>query len=225
MSVFRDRAIPCPHCGVVARREVALSVAAPRRPDVRAAILADTFQRWRCDACKKPQVVEGPLSYIDFDRREFIGAYPAAWLASWRSVEQELVASFHSALEEFAPPLVQAIAAEGFFVRAVFGLTSLREKILAHELGIDDHALEAVKLDAERAGVVSLGAAEICLASATAEKLVFTLGAGEFLDIPRARYEAIASDSAWAATRAAVGPERGFVDRRRLYVEGNAPRV
>src|SRR5687767_13167351 len=105
MSIFSEKPVPCPHCGDVQRRSIAVSVNGSRRGGtLRKAILADEFQRFACDVCGEVFEVDAPFIYLDFDRKQWIGVYPRTWIKRWREVEVEPEAAFRRNVLESAPP-------------------------------------------------------------------------------------------------------------------------
>src|SRR5205814_736702 len=72
---------------------VALSVSVGRTPEVRDAILAGIFQRFPC-ACGLTLVAEGPLVYLDFDERRFVGVFPRDGEPACQALEREAEGAF-----------------------------------------------------------------------------------------------------------------------------------
>jgi hypothetical protein len=221
MSVFKPRTIACPRCGDKRRRVVALSINAPRRPDVRRAILEGRFQRYVCESCGGSFTVDGPLFYVDFERHQFFGVFPSAWEGAWRAVEAEVAESFRQGVAEHAPEFVRAQAPE-FTVRAIFGLAALREKLLCLEAGIEDDALEALKLDLMRSGPRFHPSARPRLSELDSERLHFEVPEGG-LEVPRGQLDLLASDPAWRSTREQLCAGV-FIDVGRLLLSGDEPR-
>lgn len=228
MSVYQSRALTCPHCQHVATWSVAVSLNAARAAPQRQQILDGTFQRFTCSACGEMFRADGPLIYIDFDAKLWIGVFPTPWEAAWWEHEEEPLGVFQRYMIERCPPLVRSWA-PGFEVRSVFGLERLREKLVAHGAGIDDRVLEAYKLDLLR----GLGPYEL---APSARPRLRELGPdGAMFHVPRpepgaphrfalvrvARAEiarvAAAREGEWASTIAAVsaGP---YVDLGRIFV-------
>lgn len=228
MSVYEDRRLRCPHCGHEVLRAVAVSIDGPDNPrGEHQAILDGTFQRWPCEACGRAFRADGPLIYLDFDAKLWIGVFPAELEARWWAYEDEPRAAFERNMQERCPPLVRAWA-PGFEIRAVFGLDRLREKLLAHAAGLDDRVLEAYKLGLVR----ELGPHELALAARprlrglTPDEVILAVpkpapNAPELcaiVHVPRAELDALAAarDGAWAPTIAALsaGP---YVDVGRVF--------
>lgn len=228
MSVFRDCALSCPRCAAGWTASMAVSVNGDRSPDIRRAILDGVFQVVTCPSCGAETVADGPLLYIEFEARRFIGCQPRGWLSAWRELEHEAADTWRRTFVEHAPAPVRA-ASTGFVVRTVFGLPALREKLLCFDAGLDDRLVEALKLDLMRtpdAGLAVDPRARLLLVAVEAERLLFEVGGrpGERLAVPRARYAAVAeARRAYADLigRLTAGP---FVDVARLMVAGTAPR-
>lgn len=227
MSVYEDRVLTCPHCGDQAPRSVAVSLDGARAAPQRQAILDGTFQRLTCAACGASFRADGPLIYLDFDAKLWLSVFPTSWETTWWDHEDEPQAVFQRYMIDHCPPLVRSWA-PGFTVRAVFGLDRLREKLVAHDAGIDDRVLEAYKLDLLRGmGPYELGpGARPRLREASTTEAVFHVprptpdapDRGAIVRIARAELEAVAAgrDGAWAATIEAVsaGP---YVDLGRIF--------
>jgi hypothetical protein len=227
--VFQDRVLACPHCQHRSAHLVTLSLDGERAraEGQRQAILDGSFQRVSCAACGNTFRADGPLIYIDFDAKLWLGVLPMAWEVAWWDHEDEPRGAFERYMIERCPPLVRSWA-PGFAVRAVFGLDQLREKLVAHDAGIDDRVLEAYKLDLLR----GLGPYELApsarprLREAAAGEAVFHVprpapdapDRRAVVRIGRAEIDRVAAarDADWAHTIQAVsaGP---YVDLGRIF--------
>ncbi len=145
MSVFQPRALRCPHCGHTNTETVALSLHGPRVSEVVAAIRAGTFQSFECGSCGGAYRGDGPLIFVDFEEKHWIGVFPRDQERSWALLEQQPLDSFRRALIDHAPPVVRSMS-DGFRIRTVFGLDALAEKLTLLDTGIDDRVVEMVKL-------------------------------------------------------------------------------
>jgi len=227
MSVYQDRTLTCPHCQHEAVRSVAVSLNGARAQRQRAAILDGTFQRFTCDACGKVYRADGPLIYVDFDAKLWIGVFPAPRERTWWMCEREPQLTFERNMLESCPPMVREWA-PGFTIRTVFGLDGLREKLVAHAAGIDDCVLEAYKLDLLRSmGPYELsGAARPRLDTADAEEARFRVPRPDpvspnrvaIIHVARAEIDRIADQrDAWKGVLNALsaGP---YVDLGRIFI-------
>jgi hypothetical protein len=223
MSIFKPRAIPCPHCATRERRLVAHSINADRRPDLRQAILDDRFQRFDCGGCGQRFAVDGPFFYFDLGRRQWLGVYPARWERGWRALEAEVERSHRDAAVECAPRMIREIAPE-LVVRVVFGLPALRDKLLCFESGIDDVSLEILKLRLMLEGdPLHFTPSDRPTLSRAGEPLrLTTVRERELLElqVERRRLDECA-DPAWQAARTQLGGG-AYVDVGRIMLSGNA---
>lgn len=242
MARFDDRALTCPHCQHVAVRTVAVSVDADHGKAQIQEILDGTFQRYSCESCGKKYRADGPLAYLDFDEKRWVGVFPEPDERRWWKLEREPAVAFERNMLEYAPPMVRDWA-PGFEIRAVFGLEALREKLVAWAAKIDDRILEAYKLSLLRSmGPYELGpqarprlrgvrqgADGGQLLDFEVPRLVESAGAGEGggggkewkvakIPIERRELDRVASNrEEWAAVIEAIaaGP---YVDLGRLFI-------
>jgi CpXC protein len=159
MSQYQERSLTCPGCQHVTVRSVAVSLDAERAKEERLQILDGTFQRFACPQCGQVARADGPLVWLDFDAKKWVGVLPEPMERQWWRYEREPQQAFQRNMVENAPGIVREWA-PGFVIRAVFGLEALREKLVAWEAGLDDMLLEAYKLALLRSmGPFELGAA------------------------------------------------------------------
>ena len=149
MSLFITVEATCGKCGTVAKVDFASSVNADRRPDLRQAILDETFQATVCASCGTTIRLPAHITYLDIGRHQWILVEDAARLADWHAVEAEAVDLFKEAFGPQAPSLQQEIGAS-LTARLVFGWPALREKLIAQEEGMDDVVLELLKVGVVR---------------------------------------------------------------------------
>jgi len=223
MSTFSQATLRC-RCGAEHVVDVADSVRASARPDLRAQILDGTFHRFACPQCGAVAQVEKLFAYNDLPRRQWFTVVPAASLArrsEWLAFAER---AFQAVFVERASPIVTAWAPQ-LTRRVVFGLASLREKLLAFDSGFDDRRVEQLKLALVEAGRLIYVAGGYChLVAVTADELVFEWappgGAGTTRAVvARSAYDAVATgaerDDVPAATSLFTTP---VVDMRAIYV-------
>lgn len=148
MSTFAPATLMCP-CGERVHADVADGLHISRLPEVRRAILDGTFHRFPCPACGRVLQIEKLLAYTDFPRRHWFTVVPERDLAirgRWIQLADE---SFRTTMVDRAAPIVKSWAPE-FTRRVVFGLASLREKLVLSDEGLDDRLIELLKLDLRR---------------------------------------------------------------------------
>lgn len=145
MSLFVTVDIPCPACAFKVAFEVVNSVNAVGRPDLREAIITGTFQKQTCPNCSKEFRMDPRFSYLDAGRGQWIAAFPEPELDAWRIREEEVVRLFDKAFGAGASPLAREMG-KSMRPRLVFGWPALWEKLAIHDAGLDDVAIEILKI-------------------------------------------------------------------------------
>lgn len=226
MSRLHSETFPCSQCGAPLEMGVVASINADRRPDLREAVLDDSYQRGSCEACGKGFRLDPDLAYLDVARGQWLLVRPAEHLDEWPLTEALARQAFDRGYGAEAPPDAREMGA-GMQPRLVFGWAAFREKLLCGEHGLDDVALELTKLAVMRA-VEDMPLAddmELRLTAATADELelTWTMSGGDLsvekIAVPRELYDGIAADRgpAWAEARAELGAGT-FVDINRILV-------
>ena len=223
MSIFQTINTACPLCQAQVGFELVHSVNAARRPDLRAAILARSFQRQSCPGCGHSFRMAPEFSYLDVERKQFIAVYPADKLAQWPEFERRAQASFDKAFG--AGSGAESLGAQ-LSARCVFGWGALNEKLLAAEAGIDDRTLELAKIAVMRSlDAMTLGDdREFRCVGTTADEFIvgWLRTSSEDIDgelgVPRSVLADVeAAPEGWAELRAqVVGPL--FVDYHRVLI-------
>jgi hypothetical protein len=223
MSLFHSASLKCPKCGTIANVERTASVNADRRPDLREAIKAGTFQAIQCETCGGALRLPPHLTYLDVGRGSWILVEPPSMLEQWPEVEQEVFEVYAHAFGDEAPAVAQEIG-DGLHPRLVFGWTALREKLICQDLDLDDTTLELMKMAimrdvnhpplADQTELRLVGGDDAQLHFMWIETAVERGIAG--LSVPRDIYDGIVEDPApWEVARAKF--ENVFlVDLRRL---------
>lgn len=225
MSLFVPTTLACPACNAPVEFSAVASVNADRRPDLREAILAGTFQREACGKCDKTFRLDPELSYLDVDRGQWIGVFPVARLPEWETVETQVRGTFDLAFGAQASEAAAEVGA-GLKPRLVFGWSALREKLFVAEQGLDDVTVELLKVSLLR-NVDDMPLSpenELRLANVEGDELVFAWirsADEDFLEafsVPRELYDDILADPAgWQALRDEMS--KGiFVDLQRLTI-------
>jgi hypothetical protein len=209
MSIFQRTAVVCPTCDQAVEFDLVVSVSADRRPDLREAILAGTFQRHPCPLCGVTFRVEPEFTYIDLGRGQYIGVWPRARRADWRDAAARTQAGFDRAVGALASGDAREIGA-GLALRVVFGWPALTEKLLAAGAGLDDRSIEVAKLAllGRLAAAPLPGRRELRLVAVDDAELTFGWvhaeagQAGGFVQVPRTLIDEIESEpSAWQGLR------------------------
>jgi CpXC protein len=145
MSLFTSSELACPHCTQPVQFDVCASVNADRRPDLREAILNESFQLATCPHCSGQFRLEPQLNYLDVGRGQWFAAFPHEQVDNWASIEAAAQESFGKAYGPKASAAEREIGDE-LTVRVVFGWAGLKEKLLAMDAQLSDVHLEQAKL-------------------------------------------------------------------------------
>lgn len=224
MSLFNPTELNCPHCSQSLTFDLCASVNADRRPDLREAILDETFQQVTCPHCQGQFRMEPQMNYLDVGRGQWLAAFPRDKVDDWKALEAQALEGFHKAYGPQTSAAERELGAS-LKVRVVFSWDALREKLLAFEAGLDDVALEELKLMLMREmqePPLPLGA-ELRLAKVLPETAELSLvvldrqGAElEELTVPRELLDDIAADpDGWAELSRDLSAG-AFVDVHRL---------
>ncbi|HWN67831.1 MAG TPA: CpXC domain-containing protein [Haliangium sp.] len=150
MSRFEPAKLGCP-CGHELTVNAADSLHVTNLPEVREAIKQGTFHVFPCPSCGARVRLDKLLAYTDFDRSHWFAVFPDRARAQWSDAVAFAHQSFRETMEERSAPLVKSwVPRFRASMRAIFGLDSLRDKLLAFDAGLDDRTLEALKLDVVR---------------------------------------------------------------------------
>lgn len=228
MSLFHAATIQCSRCGTPGVVQWCASVNADLRPDLRASILDGSFQATDCGQCEAKLRLPPHLTYMNLQRNLWIAAESADRIEEWRTVEQEVAAAYDRAFGAGAPPMSRTLTAM-VQPRLVFGWPALREKIIADELGLDDVALELLKMAVMRniSGAPISDATELRLTGGDAAALELTWFhqvSEEMLSrlsVPMSIFEGIADNDAWETIRGRLSGVF-WADLRRFVMGGAA---
>jgi hypothetical protein len=231
MSVFHQATVACGKCGTANDVDLAASVNADRRPDLRSAILDGSFQALKCEKCGTALRLPAHLTYLDTGRGQWIVVDSFAALPNWKHAEAEAQDAYDVTFGLDAPDASREIG-EGLTPRLVFGWPALREKLIAGDLGLDDITLELLKMSvmATVSGPPVADETELRLVGGDKATLRFAwfVSASEqqiaTLKVPRGTYDDIVDDADdWDAMRADLAGHL-FVDAKRLLSgTGTAP--
>jgi len=143
MSTWAKHDVTCPDCGHAQQIPLLKGMHITRLPQARQAILDGSFQMFTCPACEASFGVERPTIYTDFESRVYLAMELDGQedIRSQRAKHQKVFDDCFVFGPDIASEMGQAMTC-----RLVLGLRALREKVLALDHGIDDRALEGVKL-------------------------------------------------------------------------------
>lgn len=114
----------CPHCGQESARRVLTNINVDRQPEMRTAVQDLSCFRWVCPNCGTSSLVVDPCLYHDMSNQFMVWLFPEG--------KPQEVGGFD--------PLA------GYTLRYVEDLNAFREKINVLERGLDDRAVELMKL-------------------------------------------------------------------------------
>jgi hypothetical protein len=223
MSIFHTRTAICGKCGNKVGVDRTASVNADRRPDLRAALIAGTFQAVKCGKCGTEMRLPPHLTYLDLGHGQWIAAEPAALIDQWPEAEAEAQKAYDVAFGEEATPAAREIGEE-LKPRLVFGWPALREKLIADDLGLDDITLELLKMaimrDVDEPPLADQSELRLFGGDETVLRFAWIDTRNEQhlveLDIPREIYDDVAGDAEIWATARAQFEGKLLVDLRRL---------
>ncbi len=130
MSTQMSKDVSCPHCGAVIKTQMSTGINTSENPDLRARVLDETLFDWECPECGYKAQLVYPCLYHDKIKNFMIYVVPNGCDCVLESVD----------VSEAFPQL------NGVTKRVVTSLTGLKEKILIFEAGLNDFAVELVKL-------------------------------------------------------------------------------
>jgi hypothetical protein len=201
MSTFEPARIRCA-CGAEQDVELANGLHISKRPDIRQQILEGTFHRFPCPACGGSVQIENLLAYTDFPKHHWFTIVPEDELP-WRGERVAFAKlAFQKNMVERAAPIMQDLAPK-MKQRVIFGLASLREKIICFDADLDDRLVEALKLQLLRDLELPFSpAGYFHLVEVTGNELAFELSASpdsyqtKRMVIPRSMLDELACDAA-----------------------------
>ena len=204
MTDFISSWVECDECGENFPADIAENLHVTESRDLRARILDGTFHRFACRECGKKISVEKLLAYSDFSRHHWFVVVPGKEFSFHHEWPEFAEATFRSTMIERCPDFVREVMAPRMVRRVIFGLASLREKLVCFEAGLDDRALEVLKAET----LCDLGLRvsvrdHFFLDSVAPDLLHFEYGVAEFpgataLCLPRAAYDNAANGDACA---------------------------
>ena len=230
MSLFKMMNVTCPSCGKATTMQAVGSVNADRRPDLRDAILDNTFQNVTCEHCATDFRLEPEFNYLDVGRGLWLAALPGREMLEFRTTEPIAQDTYDTAYGKDAPAEAQVVG-QGLTPRVTYGWQGVREKILLAEHGLDDVVAELCKLELMRhLDQAPVGGNVECRLYAVDDTVLTFF----FLDMdseavldevqaPRALYDEVAAKL--TAYQALIDrlTDSVFVDIRKLYMDGDTP--
>jgi hypothetical protein len=173
MSKFEVHQITCPECGHAQEEKVYVSLSGARMQAATDAIIDGRWGRIRCAACGHEFYLDHLLLYTNLPGRQWVVQYPRSQLPQYATLEIEAEQTFQ--LEYLSrPPAEIRDQSKDVTRRICFGLPQLAEKLQAWRNGIDDRALECLKLVLMRDRIGELfdyGPTELYLSDCSQDRL------------------------------------------------------
>lgn len=170
----------CPHCGHKSAREVLTNINADKNPELRAAVQDLSCFRWVCPNCGVSSLVIDPCLYHDMSGQFMV------WLSPEGKPQD--IGNFD--------PLA------GYTLRYVEDLNAFREKINVLERGLDDRAVELMKLLLLLQVQRDLDVVELLFHDLNEQDGTFTYvailsdGVEQYISMPGDTYQRLANDVA-----------------------------
>ncbi|QEY35351.1 CpXC protein [Caproiciproducens galactitolivorans] len=130
MAIQDNRDVSCPHCGAVVNTQINPEMEAEEDPELRLRVLDETLFDWKCPECGYEAQLVYPCLYHDKIRNFMVYVVPNGGCRCLEPVK----------VSEAFPQL------SGVTKRVVVSPAELKEKILIFEAGMNDFAVELVKL-------------------------------------------------------------------------------
>ncbi|MCK6519124.1 CpXC domain-containing protein [Myxococcota bacterium] len=145
MSTLTLARVDCAGCGAAVEGELVVMANLGARADLRAGLFTREINVLRCAACGRTAQVQRTSAFMDFRRHQWIVAYPDWAERHWAELAAATALSVTRNLGLAAPAKLRAEAPR-WTVRVVFGLEAAREKLVIWDAGLDDLAVERLKL-------------------------------------------------------------------------------
>lgn len=129
MSTEISKEVICPGCGARVAARMWTGINAEVNPNLRAEVLDETLFDWKCPQCGHEATLAYPCLYHDKGRRFMVYVLP-------QEPDEQKAAGIAAQFPQL----------RGVRKRVTGSLASLKEKILLFEDGLDDRAVEFVKL-------------------------------------------------------------------------------
>jgi hypothetical protein len=219
MGVYHTFSVTCPNCNTHFDAALVNAVNITRFPDMKSKVLDRTLNQVRCPTCSYSSVVEKSFFYTDVKGGLNITVYPR----KERHFHKEAADETNRLFSSFDRTQIADIRPK----RVVFGLEELREKVVAHDAGILDDALELLKvyLLNEHPFLLDKTKLRVTLDHVETDKLTFNATSDQEknyfkLYIPRVFYEAIVPPAPAAEPRR-VAPSAPLQLARRTFADGS----
>ena len=138
MSINNKQSVKCPKCGQLSDITVWSSITVKDSPDLKEDLLHGKINIFRCPSCHQAALMPSPMLYHDEEKKLMISFTPCADSAQ----EQQLYDSIMKSSAESG----ELNKLEGYNLRFVTDYNELLEKLLIFDNGLNDKAIEVIKL-------------------------------------------------------------------------------
>ena len=138
MSINSKQSIKCPKCGQMSDITVWNSITVKDSADLKEDLLKGRVNIFRCPSCEQVGLMPTPMLYHDEDKRLMISFSPC----SDPVLERQLYDNVRKSSKESG----ELEKLEGYNLRFVTDFNALLEKILIFDSGLNDKAVEVIKL-------------------------------------------------------------------------------
>lgn len=138
MSLNTKQTLKCPKCGQMSDITVWNSITVSDSPDLKDDLLKGRVNIFRCPTCERVGLMSVPLLYHDEDKRLMISFSPTN--------DVVLAEQLYEQVSESSKNSGELEKLEGYNLRFVTDYNELLEKILIFDMGLNDKAVEVIKL-------------------------------------------------------------------------------
>lgn len=138
MSINIKQSLKCPKCGELSDITVWNSITVKDSPDLKEDLLHGKVNIFRCGACGQVGLMPTPMLYTDEDKRLMISFSPC----NDPLLEEQLFDNVKKSSESSG----ELEKYDGYNLRFVTDYNELLEKILIFDAGMNDKAIEVIKL-------------------------------------------------------------------------------
>lgn len=138
MSINSSKSIRCPSCGQLQEITVWNSITVSDSPDLKADLLAGRVNIFKCISCSHTGLIPTPLLYHDEEKKLMISFSPCD--------DEQLKSRLFENVRETSKSSGELSGYSGYNLRFVCEYNSLLEKILIFDSGLNDKAIEIIKL-------------------------------------------------------------------------------
>ena len=138
MSINAKQNIKCPECGQMSDITVWSSITVKDSPDLKADLLHGKINIFRCPSCSQVRLMPTPMLYHDEEKRLMISFTPCN--------DPVLKEQLYENVERSSKESGELEKLEGYNLRFITDYNELLEKLLIFDSGLNDKAIELIKL-------------------------------------------------------------------------------